>query len=201
MFYYKIPYRSIKGIFYDVYISDIEVPSRKEYEISEEEYQAWHLEQKKNVLEEETGIKDSAQSLVALCKKFLLSPENLVDVTDNEKIEFSGLIEDWVIGKYEVGELRNVNNQTWECFAAHDSEILQDITPEGAAWQTFWRPMHGTVIENAKQWVAPQGSHDMYHPGEYMWFTDFKLYKCLMDTNFSPIEYAQAWEMIKELED
>ena len=29
---------------------------------------------------------------------------------------------------------------------------------------------------------------------EYMIWTDGKVYECKRDTNFSPTEYAQAWE-------
>ena len=40
----------------------------------------------------------------------------------------------------------------------------------------------------------PTGAHDMYKTGEYMIWTDGNTYKCIQDTNFSPEEYAQAWE-------
>ena len=39
------------------------------------------------------------------------------------------------------------------------------------------------------------GAHDMYKSGEYMIWTDGNTYKCISDTNFSPVEYAQAWEI------
>lgn len=34
----------------------------------------------------------------------------------------------------------------------------------------------------------------MYKSGEYMIWTDGSIKKCVQDTNFSPIEYPQAWE-------
>ena len=40
-----------------------------------------------------------------------------------------------------------------------------------------------------------QGAHDMYRVGEYMIYTDGKTYQCKQDTNFSPEDYAQAWEV------
>lgn len=43
--------------------------------------------------------------------------------------------------------------------------------------------------------VPVQGSHDMYRTGEYMIYTDGKTYKCKSDTNFSPTDYAEAWEV------
>ena len=39
------------------------------------------------------------------------------------------------------------------------------------------------------------GAHDMYKSVEYMIWTDNQVYKCTQDTNFSPTEYAQAWEV------
>ena len=42
------------------------------------------------------------------------------------------------------------------------------------------------------------GAHDMYKAGEYMIWTDNKVYMCKQDTNFSPVEYAQAWEEVVE---
>ena len=39
------------------------------------------------------------------------------------------------------------------------------------------------------------GAHDMYKSGEYMIWTDNQVYKCTQDTNFSPDEYPQAWEV------
>ena len=50
------------------------------------------------------------------------------------------------------------------------------------------------MVSTARPWVAPQGAHDMYRAGEYMVFTDGKVYRCLSDTNFSPTDYPQAWE-------
>lgn len=38
-------------------------------------------------------------------------------------------------------------------------------------------------------------AHDMYKSGEYMIWTDGNTYRCKQDTNFSPTEYAQAWEV------
>ena len=49
--------------------------------------------------------------------------------------------------------------------------------------------------ETARPFVPVQGAHDMYRTGEYMIFTDGKVYRCKQDTNFSPTDYAQAWEV------
>lgn len=115
--------------------------------------------------------------------------------TDDKRIRAAGLYEDWASGSYAVGDIRNAKGQTWECFQAHDNATYPDINPDNAAWYTFWRPLHGTSPETARSFVPVQGAHDMYQAGEYMIYTDGLTYKCLSDTNFSPEEYAQAWEV------
>ena len=113
---------------------------------------------------------------------------------DDGKISVSYLCKEWQPGNHEKGEAYNANGQTWECYQAYNNAINPDITPGNPAWYTFNRPLHGKSPETARPWVAPQGAHDMYHMGEYMIYTDGALYKCLSDTNFSPDEYAAAWE-------
>lgn len=113
---------------------------------------------------------------------------------DDGKISASYLCKEWQPGNHEKGEAYNANGQTWECYQAYNNAINPDITPGNPAWYTFNRPLHGKSPETARPWVAPQGAHDMYHTGEYMIYTDGVLYKCLSDTNFSPDEYAAAWE-------
>lgn len=114
---------------------------------------------------------------------------------DDGKISVSYLCKEWKPGKHEKGEVYNAIGQTWECYQAYNNAINPDITPGNPAWYTFNRPLHGKSPETARPWVAPQGAHDMYHTGEYMIYTDGALYKCLSDTNFSPDDYSQAWEV------
>ena len=98
---------------------------------------------------------------------------------------------------YGVGDIRNANGQTWECFQAHDPEINPGIVPGDPAWFTFWRPLHGKSPETARPFVPVMGAHDMYRAGEYMIYTDGQTYRCKSDTNYSPEEYAQAWEVVE----
>ena len=116
--------------------------------------------------------------------------------TDDKRIRASGLYEDWVKGSYPVGDIRNANGQTWECFQAHDPAINPGIVPGDPAWFTFWRPLHGKSPETARPFVPVMGAHDMYRAGEYMIYTDGQTYRCKSDTNYSPEEYAQAWEVV-----
>ena len=115
--------------------------------------------------------------------------------TDDQRLRASGLFADWAAGSYQVGDIRNAKDQTWECFQAHDNATYPDINPDNAAWYTFWRPLHGKSPETARPFTPVQGAHDMYRAGEYMIYTDGLTYRCVSDTNYSPEDYAQAWEV------
>ena len=113
---------------------------------------------------------------------------------DDQKLRASGLYEDWAPGAvYEVGDVRNADGQTWECFQAHDGAVYPDISPEGAAWRTFWRPLHGNTPETARPFVEVQGAHDTYKAGEFMVWTDETVRECLRETNFNPDDDPTAW--------
>lgn len=87
--------------------------------------------------------------------------------------------------------------QTWECYQAYDNASYPGLIPGDPSWYTFNRPLHGKTKETARPFVPVQGAHDMYRTGEYMIFTDGKVYLCKQDTNFSPTDYAQAWEVVE----
>lgn len=114
---------------------------------------------------------------------------------DDGKISASYLCKEWQPGNHEKGEVYNAIGQTWEAHQAYDNSANPDIVPGDKSWPVFNRPLHGKTAETARPWVKPEnGTTDMYHMGEYMIYTDGALYKCVQDTNFSPDEYAQAWE-------
>lgn len=112
---------------------------------------------------------------------------------DDQKLRASGLFEDWGPGSYAVGDVRNVEGQTWECFQAHNTAIYPDISPEGSAWRTFWRPLHGKTPETARPFVEVQGAHDTYKAGEFMIWTGGTVRECLRETNFNPNDDPTAW--------
>ena len=136
------------------------------------------------------SVEQSTQALASILLNSI-EPEN-----DTQKLSLSGLYQDWSEGSYTVGDVRNYGGQTWECYQSHDTATYPDITPDNPAWYTFWRPLHGSSSETARPFVPVQGSHDMYHTGEYAIWED-RLYKCVQDTNFSPTDYPQAWEMVE----
>lgn len=137
-------------------------------------------------------------SLNTFMRAVILKESENFDV--DMKIKTAGVYDKWAAGKYEVGDIRTHAGQVWECWTAHDNAIYPDITPDNPqTWANFWRPLHGKSPETARPWVKPQyGTTDMYHAGEYMVYTDEKIYKCLSDTVYSPDEYAQAWRVVGE---
>lgn len=118
-------------------------------------------------------------------------------LTDDKKIRASYMCKDWVAGNHTVGETYNAIGQTWECYQAYDNSVYPGVTPGNPSWYTFNRPLHGKTPETARPFVPVQGSHDMYRGGEYMIFTDNKVYRCKSDTNYSPTDYAAAWEVVE----
>ena len=121
-----------------------------------------------------------------------------MSLTADETITVAALYPDWTEGTYEVGDIRLALGQPWKCRQAHDTETYPDITPDGSAWRTFWVPFHGTTPETALSWVEPTMAEDMYKSGEYMVWTDGQTYKCVSDTNFSPEDYPEAWEVVQD---
>lgn len=96
---------------------------------------------------------------------------------------------------YSVGDVRlhPTTKNPKECIMAYDGSAQPDWTIDTS---TLWKPWHSRKKEYALPWEAPTGAHDMYKAGEYMIWTDNKVYMCKQDTNFSPEEYAQAWETV-----
>ena len=171
-------------------------------------YTAYRLENGALVLDEaKLAAMQAAAEQAALAARYIpteaqsaaevgrLLLAQMADLDDDARIRVSGLYEPWSAGQFKVGDIRNSGGQTWECFQAHDCTVYPDIKPGGAAWFTFWRPLHGKSPETARPFVPVQGAHDMYKIGEYAVFED-ALYRCAQDTAYSPADYAPAWEII-----
>ena len=103
-------------------------------------------------------------------------------------------IRPWKPGAYVISDVRMYIGIPYRCVQAHDSTSNPDWTPDVVP--ALWMQYHGTSVETARAWIAPTGAHDIYKSGEYMVFTDGKTYKCIADTNYSPNDYAQAWEEV-----
>ena len=104
--------------------------------------------------------------------------------------------EPWKPGAYAIGDIRTDPETGYprECITAHDSTVNTDWTIKTAS---IWKPYHSRKKEYALPWEQPTGAHDIYKAGEYMVWTDFGIYHCLIDTNFGPSEYAWAWELVQ----
>ena len=124
--------------------------------------------------------------------------EKLADTEDKTlAIACMAIFEPWPPGKYSVGDIRT-NPETGyprECILDHDSTVNTDWT---ITTVSLWKPYHSRKKEYALPWEVPTGVHDQYCAGEYMVWTDYGIYKCVTDTNFSPAEYPSAWELVKE---
>lgn len=187
---------------------DVETPEDVSEDELMENYAAYRLENGALVLDEaKLAAMQAAAEQAALTARYIPSEAQsaaeagrlvlaqMAGLDDDARIRVSGLYELWIAGKYEAGDIRNSGGQTWECFQAHDCAVYPDIKPGGAAWFTFWRPLHGKSPETARPFVPVQGAHDMYKIGEYAVFED-ALYRCAQDTAYSPADYAPAWEKL-----
>ena len=147
-----------------------------------------------------SDIVNGAKSIRMALQYFLSVLSDSVQ-DDDSRIRVSGLYEPWTAGKYEAGDIRNAEDQTWECFQAHDNATYPDIKPGSAAWFTFWRPLHGKSPETARPFVPVQGAHDMYRAGEYMVWTDGSIKRATRDTAYSPEDFPGAWENAERTEE
>lgn len=107
-------------------------------------------------------------------------------------ISCAGLFQPWKPDIYKVGDIRTKDGIPYECITPHDSVANPDWTVDN---RTLWKSYHSKEKEWALPWVTPTGAHDIYKSGEYMIWIDSKTYKCKQDTNFSPADYPQAWEI------
>ena len=113
--------------------------------------------------------------------------------TDDVLVELLDCMPEWTEGKYVIGDVRKYEGQPKICCQAHDSTGNPSWNPTTAS---LWSSYHAKSAEYALPWIAPTGAHDVYKTNEYMIYTDTFTYKCLSDTNYSPSEYAQAWQKI-----
>lgn len=152
------------------------------------------LDAGENVYLQSKYIPSATDSLTALGKELLKTVELQ---TADQRIAVAGLWPEWIEGRHEVDDIYTAMGQVWECFAAYDTAVYPDIYPGSPAWRTFNRPLHGTTPETAMPWAAPTNATDIYKSGEYMIWKEDKVYKCIMNTNFSPDVYALAWELVE----
>ena len=139
-------------------------------------------------------ISEALESVIRYVRNKMLSEVSEMD-DKTEAIACKGLIPVYEQNhSYSVGDVRlhPKTGNPKECILAYDGSIQPDWTIDTA---TIWKPWHSRKPEYALPWEAPTGAHDMYKAGEYMIWTDGTIRHCLENTNFSPGEYPQAWEV------
>lgn len=119
-----------------------------------------------------------------------------------EKISYSaaeindnlGVLREWKMGVYDIGDVRMDEGNPYKCVQYHDSTHNPDWHPSNVP--ALWMQYHGTTRDTARPFIHPTGAQDMYLAGEYMIWTDGSIKRAKMDTAYSPDEYAQAWETV-----
>lgn len=162
-----------------------------ERELTEAELAAIAEAQVKAELAERTRPRTVEEGLIALNRAILA--EKLAATEDKTlAIACMALFEPWAPGKYEVGDIRTnpTTGYPRECRIAHDSTVNTDWTIDVP---TVWKAYHSRSKEYALPFEV-SGGHDIYRSGEYMVWTDGKVYLCKSDTTYSPADYAAAWE-------
>ena len=168
----------------------------KMVEMTPEELAQMEAEAREQTYHEQIRPRTLDEGMLELNRAILA--DKLAETEDKTlAIACMAFFEPWTPGKYSVGDIRT-NPETGyprECILAHDSTVNTNWTITTA---TLWKPYHSRKKEYALPWETPTGVHDMYKAGEYMVWTDYGIYKCLTDTNFNPVDYPSAWEIVKE---
>jgi hypothetical protein len=164
-------------------------------ELTADELTAMEAEARKARQHELTRPRTMEEGILELNRTILA--DKLAQTEDKTlAIACMAFFEPWKPGAYVVGDIRTDPETGYprECMIAHDSTVNPDWTIQTAS---IWKPYHSRKKEYALPWEQPTGAHDMYKAGEYMIWTDYEVYRCKMDTNFSPADYADAWEKEK----
>ena len=139
-------------------------------------------------------MSEALESVIRYARNKLMA--EIADLDDKtEGIACKGLFPVYEQNKYhDAGEVATdpETGYPYECMTAYDGTVQQDWTIDTP---TLWKPWHSRKKEYALPWEVPTGAHDIYKAGEYMIWTDGSAYLCKQDTNFSPDEYPQAWEI------
>ena len=149
------------------------------------------------VVEEKNPLTIDEQKTLTQWRKLIEMVVQTVVTTKSPAAVITGF--DMLFPVYKQNELHEVDQirtdpdtrQPKRCVHEYDGSVQTSWTIKDG---TIWYAYHGTDKDHAYPYVAPTGSHDMYKAGEYMTYTDGAIYKCLSDTNYSPEDYAQAWE-------
>ena len=114
-------------------------------------------------------------------------------------IEAAPLLKEWKAGtadmpvSYIAGDVRTFDGQPWKCAQAHVHYGEDGWDPSGA--RALWTPYHATKKEYALPYVQPLSAADAYNTGEWMVWTDGKVYQALRNAVVhGPDVLAEAWQ-------
>lgn len=126
--------------------------------------------------------------------------EKAPKMTDTEIIDKEEYIPEWNQEKdysnIKIGTPIKFEEQIYTLLQPHNASYYPGTNP--SILPALWRIKHTTDPLKAKPWVKPTSTSDMYLKDECMIFEN-KVYKCLRDTIYSPVEYSADWEHIKEI--
>lgn len=162
-------------------------------EMAPEEIEQLKNEGREYIYQERVRPKTEMEGIVALARSLVAT--QIAESEDKTLgIQCMALFEPWTKGNYKVGNVRTdpKTGYPYECITEHNSISNPGWTIDN---RTLWKPWHSTSPDCALPFEAPTGAHDIYKVGEYMIYTDKNLYKCIENTNFSPVDYPQAWEL------
>ena len=139
-------------------------------------------------------MSDALESVIRYARTKLME-EMAVAEDKTDGIACKGLIPVYTQEHYySVGDVRlhPTTGNPKECIMAYDGSVQLDWTIDTS---TLWKHWHSRKPEYDLPWEAPTGAHDMYKSGGYMIWTNGYTSLCKEDTNFSPTDYPQAWEV------
>ena len=139
-------------------------------------------------IEQKKQLKAIRKALDGFVIKIVESPSEI-----NENLP---ILRKWQPGSFNIGDVRLYIDTPYKCVQAHDSTANETWTPD--ATPSLWMQYHGTSKDSARPWIQPLGSHDMYKVNEYMIWTDGDIYKCIIDTTYSPSDYPAAWNNVSK---
>lgn len=135
---------------------------------------------------------EALESLVRYARMKLAEESKTVDDKTLD-VSCAGLFLPWTPGPFKTGDIRTDGKTPYECMQDHDSTKNPDWD---ISVRTLWKPYHSKAKEWALPFIHPTGAYDTYNTGEFMVYTDGKVYESLIDGNaYSPEEYAKGWSV------
>lgn len=161
------------------------------------------IEKEEYEIREEIDLTPTRQESITYFSKFIIDKYRN-EMTDIDKLYLYNLFEYWAPKQYNVQDIVNYNQQTFECIKAHNSLEDSNINPNNPnIWFEYWAPLHGKTLDTARQWIDPIKENMIYKRGEYVHCDDNIIYKCIFDTKTPPSEiddrdlgdWEQAFDM------